>query len=156
MLHRPGSISVSWDFLCNASSWIYEIPANNCFFSLMCEAFGNRTEWGPQSCWDVRIIRGQSSNCCCVGDEVSAQIIVPDIYMRIFTPPCGQLVTIVLCMQVLYCTSMQWWRIYFGFTKFWSNFSPIHKASLNMRMDVSPECGQVHAIYTVTTGMWWI
>ena len=75
----PVPILVPWTLLCNASTIITAIPTTKYYSSLLCDNFGKRTEWGYQSCWYVRTIQGQYSNCFCVGDEVSAQTIVPDI-----------------------------------------------------------------------------
>ena len=74
-----GSISVSWTLLRNASTRIFAIPANKYSSSSLCEPFTKQTEWGSQLFEDVRNIRGQSYNCCCVCEDVSSQTIVPDI-----------------------------------------------------------------------------
>ena len=73
VLRSPGPILVSWIFLCNESTQISAIPANEFSSSSMCETFGKRTESGSHSCGYSRTIRGQSSNCCVVGEELSSQ-----------------------------------------------------------------------------------
>ena len=148
----PGQIWVSRTSLSNASTRISAITANKSFSSSLCDHFGKRTEWGSQSCWYVWIILWKSSNCCCFGDEVYTQTIVPDIYRGIVTSSCGQVMAIGLWMQRLSCTLMQRWRIWFGFTKVWYNFYPIHSVSLNKIMNALPEFGQVHNFSPVTTG----